>query len=86
MLEGKRYTFSIIDDYGTHTMDVYIQNDPVAQTNGNNLLEAIKQIPFPVRRNIRTIKVRLDEANSYNCGTNDLYMRLTWSPSVNDIC
>lgn len=85
MLEGKRYTFSIIDDYGTHTMDVYIQNDPVAQTNGNNLLEAIKQIPFPVRRNIRTIKVRLDEANSYNCGTNDLYMRLTWSPSVNDI-
>lgn len=85
MLNGNLHTFSIIDDYGTHTMEIYIEDNWTAQTNANNLMEAIKQIPFPVRRNIRTIKVRNDGANSYNCGQNDLYMRLNWTPSAGDI-
>lgn len=85
MLSGKKHTFSIIDEYGTHTMTIYIENQSTAQTNAANLMEAIKQIPYPLRRNIKTIKVRNDGANSYNCGQNDLYMRVNWTPSVNAI-
>ncbi len=82
---GTEYTYSIIDDYGTHTMQVYIQDSDLARTNGERMMEAIKRIPYPVRRNIRTVRVREDSANNYNCGTNDLYMRLSWSPDVESI-
>ncbi len=85
MMSGKKYTFSIIDEYGTHTMTIYIQDDSTAQKNAENLMEAIKQIPYPLRRNIKTIRVRKDNANNYNCGQNDLYMRLNWTQSVNAI-
>ena len=84
-LKGKKYTFSVISSYGTHTMTVYIQNNDVAEKNGQNLLEAIKQIPYPVRKNIKTMTVYNDDENTLNCGENDLWIRMNWVETPNGI-
>ncbi len=83
--KATKYTLRIIDDYATQQVDFYVEDSAIAIGNGKNALEAFKQIPYPLRKNIRNIYVRQDGANSYNCGANDFYIRISWIEGVDKI-
>lgn len=85
MLDGVLYKLTIheADGKAQQTLNLYVQDDGTAKTNAETFKSVIVQIPYIFRTNLRTIKVRSDNANSYNGGGGDLYIRLNWSPDKN---
>lgn len=77
-LNGTKYTLVITDAYDSQVINFHVEDDRVAISNGNNAMEALKRIPYPLRKNIKNMFIRNDTANSYNCGGNDFYMRIAW--------
>ena len=85
MLNGTRYELVITDAYATQTVNLHIEDQNTAIANGKNAMEAIKQIPYPLRKDIRNMFIRNDGANSYNCGGGSFYMRTNWVSSVDNV-
>ena len=85
MLEGVLYKLKIYNSSGVleQTIDLYVQNDGIAQTNANTFKNIIVQIPYIYRKHLTTVKSRSDSANSYNGGGGVIYIRLNWSPDAN---
>ncbi len=80
MLSGVKYPVTIFDADGNReqTLTVYVHNDDVAQHNYSIFLQAIIQIPYEFRTHLKNVKIRNDNANSFNGGGNDVYVRLNW--------
>lgn len=80
MLNGVKYPVTIYNGEGEkeQTLTVYVQNNDVAQHNYNIFLQAIIQIPYEFRTHLKNVKIRIDNANSFNGGGNDVYVRLNW--------
>lgn len=75
---GTKYTLVVTDAYDSQVINFHVQDDnTVAIPNGNNAMEALKRIPYPLRKNIKNMFIRNDGANSYNCGASDFYMRIS---------
>ncbi|MCH5186864.1 MAG: hypothetical protein J1F63_00570 [Oscillospiraceae bacterium] len=87
MLNGTRYTLRIYNKDGSlqQSMDLYVEDHNDARTNAENFKKAVVQIPYSYRRYIRSVKIRVDTANSFNCGTSDLYIRVQGTRDVNTI-
>ncbi len=85
MLNGMLYKLRIYDASGKleQTIDLYVQDDGIAQTNANTFKNIIVQIPYIYRQHLTTVKSRSDSANSYNGGGGVIYIRLNWSPDAN---
>ncbi|MBQ6794788.1 MAG: hypothetical protein IJO83_01440, partial [Clostridia bacterium] len=85
MLNGMLYKLRIYDASGKleQTIDLYVQDDGIAQANANTFKNIIVQIPYIYRKNLTTVKSRSDSANSYNGGGGVIYIRLNWSPDAN---
>ncbi len=83
-LQGTKYKLTVYTAAGSvqQTVDLYVQNDGTARTNEQRFVEIFNKIPYIYRKNITSVKIRSDTANSYNCGSNDLYIRLNWSPGA----
>lgn len=73
---GTKYTLVVTDTNASQIINFYVEDNGVAISNGNNAMEALKQIPYPLRKNIKNMYIRNDSASSYNCGQNDFYMRI----------
>lgn len=84
-LDGVLYKLTIYEADGTEqqTINLYVQDDGIAQKNAETFKSIIVQIPHNFRRHLRNVKVRSDNANSYNGGGSDMYIRLNWSPDAN---
>ncbi len=78
--DGTMYTLEIYDgDEIQQILKVYVQDDEIAELNFRTFLSSvITKIPYVYRRNIRTVKVRNDDGNSFNCGLNELFIRLNY--------
>ncbi len=87
MLDGVLYKLTIHEADGAvqQTLNLYVQDDGTAKTNAETFKNVIVQIPHVFRTKLRNIKVRSDNANSYNGGGGDLYIRLNWSPDKNSM-
>lgn len=83
-LSGYKYTLSIYDAEGElqQTITLYVHDDATAKANADVFCQVITQIPYQVRKYIRNVRVRNDSANSFNCGTSDLYIRLNWKTNA----
>lgn len=79
-LSGVKYPVAIYDEDGNleQTLTVYVHDNDTAKHNYNIFLQAIIQIPYEYRTNLKTVKIRNDSANSFNGGGNDVYVRLNW--------
>ncbi len=86
-LSGVLYNLTIYEADGTvqQTINLYVQDDGIAQKNAETFKSVIVQIPYIFRRHLKNVKVRSDSANSYNGGGSDMYIRLNWSPVANDM-
>ncbi len=87
MLNGVLYKLRIYTASGKleQTIDLYVQDDGIAQANANTFKNIIVQIPYIYRQHLTTVKSRSDSANSYNGGGGVIYIRLNWSPNANDM-
>ncbi len=83
--EGIKYELVVTDAYATQTINLHITNQDKAIANGKNAMEALKQIPYPLRKDIRNMFIREDSANSYNCGGGSFYMRTNWVANVDTV-
>ncbi len=81
MQDGTMYTLQIFDgDELQQTIKLYVQDDEneISKQNFQTFLSVITKIPHIYRRNIMTARIREDNANSFNCGYSDLYIRLSY--------
>ncbi len=87
MLKGVLYKYKIYTAEGEleQTLNLYVQDDGTAQKNAETFKKVIVQIPYAFRRHLKNVKVRSDNANSYNGGGSDMYIRLNWSPDANNM-
>lgn len=78
MISGTKYNLSIYAADGSvqQTIALYVQNSDDPKRNAEYFPEAFIRIPYVYRKNIKTVKIREDEANSFNCGYSDLYIRV----------
>lgn len=78
MSNGTKYKLTIYNSDGSvqQTMDLYVEDHDDSRANAEYFKEAIVQIPYTYRRYIKTVKIRVDTANSFNCGASDLYIRV----------
>ncbi len=87
MLAGTKYKLTIFAADGSvqQTVDLYVQDEDTSKSNGKTFPEAFARIPYAYRKNIQSVKIRDDSANSYNCGFSDLYIRLSWTPNTDQM-
>lgn len=80
VLKGTRYTLTIYEADGTiqQTINLYVHDDGVPKQNAETLKEAIVQIPYSYRKHIKNVRIRSDNANSFNGGGSDIYIRLDY--------
>ncbi len=81
MQDGTMYNLEIYDgDELQQTIKLYVQDDEsgYSKNNSQTFLSVITKIPYIYRRNIRSVKIREDNANSFNCGATALYIRLSY--------
>ncbi len=85
MLDGVLYKYTIYTADGEvqQTINLYVEDNATARKNADTFKNVIVQIPHIFRSHLRNVKVRLDNANSYNGGGGDMYIRLNWSPDAN---
>lgn len=82
MLNGTRYELKIYDgSVHQQTITLYVHDDGIPRQNSQTFLKVITKIPYVMRKNIKTVKIRSDSANSFNCGASDLYIRINWNMS-----
>lgn len=81
MQDGTMYNLKIYDgDELQQTIKLYVQDDEwgYSKNNSQTFLSVITKIPYIYRRNIRSVKIREDNATSFNCGATELYIRLNY--------
>ncbi|MCD8048488.1 MAG: hypothetical protein LUG52_02605 [Clostridia bacterium] len=74
----------------TYTTDTTSQTVSVYTTdpdygNVQNSIEALGNFPYAYRQYIKTIYVYESDGNSYNCGGEELFVRIAWVCTVSDI-
>ncbi len=86
-LAGTKYKLTVYAADGSvqQTVDLYVQNNDKAKSNGTTFPKAFVRLPYTYRQNIKSVKIRYDSANSYNCGFSDLYIRVAWTPNADQM-
>lgn len=79
-LSGTKYPLYIYDKDGNlqQTINLYVHNDSTAKHNADSFCSIVAQIPQPMRKYLKNVKIRNDTANSFNAGGTDLYIRVNW--------
>ncbi|MCH5186865.1 MAG: carboxypeptidase regulatory-like domain-containing protein [Oscillospiraceae bacterium] len=84
--KGTAYPITITNTDGTiQELTLYVQDNDTARKNAETFKKAIIKIPSVYRQYIRSVYVREDGANSYNCGSTDMFIRLNWTPDANSM-
>lgn len=78
-LPANKYELTISDSNSSQTMSVAVHDNDVAKKNELIFLEAIKRIPYPLRRYITKVYIFNSNKNQFNCNNTDLHIRLSGS-------
>lgn len=87
MLKGTKYPLNIYGEDGQlqQTITLYVHNDATAKHNADSFCAMVAQIPQPMRKYLKNVKIRNDTANSFNGGGTDLYIRVNWKQTPDDV-
>lgn len=79
-LNGTLYKYSIYEDDGTlqQTVNLYVEDNDVAKGNAATFKKTFLLIPYVYRRHVQNVRIRNDNADSYNGGGSDIYIRTKW--------
>ncbi len=73
---GTKYNLEIYDgDELQQTIQILVHDNEIAKKNFETFLSVVTRIPYVYRQYIRTVKIRQDDANSFNCGASEMYIR-----------
>ncbi len=80
-LKGTKYPLDIYGPDGElqQTITLYVQDDNTARHNADSFCKIVTQIPYQMRKFLKSVRVRYDSANSFNGGGSDLYIRVNWN-------